>query len=61
MPACKYRFKSLQVGDVWYVTGVKARHAQMAWYRMAKRNPEIAGRQFLWCNVNGGVKVERVG
>ena len=51
----------MAVGDVWYVTGVSARHAQQAWYMTAKRYPEIAGRQYLWQNVNGGVKVERVG
>lgn len=61
MKPCKYRFKTMQVGDIWYVTGVNTRHAQQAWYRTAKRNPEIAGRQFLWVDVNCGVKVERVG
>ena len=61
MRPCKYKFKTMAVGDVWYVTGVNARHAQQAWCVTAKRNPEIAGRQFLWHSVNGGVKVERVG
>jgi len=57
----KYRWRLLEVGDIRYVTGVSARHAQMAWYRFKTRNPEVAQRQFMWHDVNGGVKIERVG
>jgi len=61
MRPCKYKFRTMAVGDVWYVTGAQARHAQQAWYRTRKRYPEISGRQFLWWDVNGGVRIERVG
>ena len=57
----KYRFKQMQVGDFIYVTGVSPKHAQMAWYKMKKRHPELRDRQFLWWPVNGGTRIERVG
>ena len=56
----KYGFKSLQVGEFRFVTGVCKKHAQMMAATYCRRYPEMVHRDFVWTNVNGGVKIERV-
>jgi len=51
----------MQVGDFRYVTGVTKTNASGAWYRFRKRNQDVAQRQFIWTDANGGIKIERVG
>ena len=57
----KYCFREMQVGDFRYVTGVTKTNASGAWYRFRKRNQDVAQRQFIWTDANGGIKIERVG
>ena len=56
----KYGFKSLKVGEFRFVTGVNKKHAQMTAATYCRRYPEMVHRYFVWTNVNGGVRVERV-
>ena len=56
----KYGFKFLKVGEVKYVTGVKRKHAQMMAATYVRRYPLMVHKDFLWTDVNGGIKVERV-
>lgn len=57
----RYNFRSMSIGDFKFITGVKPKHPQMAWYRYKSRHPELRNRQYQWWAVNGGIRLERVG
>ena len=56
----KYGFKSMRVGQSRFVPGVKKKHAQMMAATYVRRYPHMVHRNFVWCDVPGGVEVKRV-